>query len=195
MFISVGTPGAPEAAAAARRSRPGAEAPLGPHRRTPPPPCSGSSASARRAGSPTAAASRRAEESWRRPLPRLDPFNWRAPGAPAHLSRERSAACRPRGHCARAAPPARVPRPPLTSRASRAAEPSLPVAPRGPRPGAVFPATLCGPQAQELENVCSALLISVEGSPPWGPWTCPGELLIISTAVVEPKPGCQAPCG
>lgn len=134
MFLSVGAPRAPEAAA--RRSRPGAVAPLGPHRRTPPPACSGRSASARRAGSPTAAASRRAEDSWRRPLPRRAPLKWRAPGAPAHLSSERSAACRPRGHCARAAPPARVPRPP----------PRLPVLARGrplPAAGSSLEASPC----------------------------------------------------
>lgn len=128
MFLSVGAPRAPEAAA--RWSRPGGVASLRPHRRPPPLPSSGRSASARRAGSPTAAASWRAEESQRRPLPRRAPLKWRAPGAPAHLSSERSAACRPRGHCARAAPPSRVPRPPLASRASRAAHPSLPVSSR-----------------------------------------------------------------
>lgn len=128
MFLSVGAPRAPEAAA--RWSRPGGVASLRPHRRPPPLPSSGRSASARRAGSPTAAASRRAEESQRRTLPRRAPLKWRAPGAPAHLSSERSAACRPRGHCARAAPPSRVPRPPLASRASRAAHPSLPVSSR-----------------------------------------------------------------
>lgn len=168
MVLSVGAPRAPEVAA--RRSRPGAMPPLGPHRRTPPPPCSGRSASARRACSPTAAASRRAEESWRRPLPRRAPLKWRAPGAPAHLSGERSAACLPRGHCARAAPPARVPLPPLASRASSAADPSLPVTPRGLQPGAVFPVPPRGPPSPgALRMGCSALLISVEGRPRWGP--------------------------
>lgn len=164
MFLSVGAPRAPEAAAA-RRSRPGTVAPFGPHRRPPPLPCSERSASARRVRSPTAAASRRAEESRRWPLLRRAPLKWRAPGAPAHLSSERSAACRPRGHCARAAPPARVPRPPLARRTSRAADPSLPGSSRslgGPR-FCLSSSPLGATRAQLLENVCSASLISVEG--------------------------------
>lgn len=195
MVLSVGAPRAPEAAA--QRSRPGAMPPLGPHRRTPPPPCSGRSASARRACSPTAAASRRAEKSWRRPLPWRAPLKWRAPGAPAHLSGERSAACLPRGHCARAAPPARVPRPPLASRASSAADPSLPVTPRGLQPGAVFPVPRRGPPKPRcFENGLLSLADLGGGATSVGPWTCAGEfrgaavrvvaVADTSTAVLEP---------
>lgn len=162
MVLSVGAPRAPEAAA--RRSRPGVKPPLGPHRQTPPPPCSGRSASARRACSPTAAASRLAEESWRRPLPRRAPLKWRAPGAPFHLSGERSAACRPRGHCARAAPPAsRLPglarRGPLP--AGDSSRPPARYCLPGPSPRT--------PKPRCLRVSCSALLISVEGRPRWGP--------------------------